>query len=156
MKVIRDKIFNDKKTAALPTISFLKALKKNLNQKTAFKIAVDAAANFMISHYENILGDTEPGTQERFDKFREYYEKYPEISPYCEILESTQKILKARFTRCPWVEILYSEDLFHFAPAYCLSDHAYTEKLLPGVTYTRARGIVKGDNFCGHKWIYSK
>ena len=154
MKVIRDRVFEEKKTAALPTISFLKALDKKLNKKDAFKIAEEAAALFMITHYENILGDTEPGTQERFNAFRKYYETYPEICTYCTILESTPKTLKVRFNRCLMAEILYSEDLFYFAPAYCLSDQAFTEKLLPGVTYQRTKGIVKGDNSCDHTWIF--
>ena len=90
------------------------------------------------------------------DEFRKYYEKYPEISSYCEILESTPQILKVRFNRCPWAVILYSENLFYFASAYCLSDKTYTEKLLPGVTYTRSKNFIEGNNSCDHKWVYNK
>jgi hypothetical protein len=154
MKVKKDKIFHEKKLAALPTIGFLKALRDHTDKKEAFRIAEKAAANFMIAHYGNILRDTDAGTQERFDVFRRYYEKYPEISPYCEILESTPTKLRVVYNRCPWAEILYEENLFLFAPAYCASDRAFTEKLLPGVSYSRNENIVKGHNSCHHVWCF--
>ncbi len=153
MEIIQDNILKDKRNALLSTIGFLKALEKNLSKDLAYKIAVQAAANFMIMHYENILKGTEPGKQERFDAFRRYYENYPSISPYCEVIESKPNYLKVNFHRCPVAEILYQENLFHFASAFCKSDKAFTDALLPGVKFNRNSDIVKGDIACIMSWL---
>jgi L-2-amino-thiazoline-4-carboxylic acid hydrolase-like protein len=106
----------------------------------------------MISIYEEVLEGTTPESQERFDKFREFYENHPKTSPYCEILESSKQLLKVVFHRCPHVEILKNEDLFEFAESSCLSDIAFTERLLPGVKFTRESSIREGSEGCIMKW----
>ena len=37
-----------------------------------------------------------------------------------------------------------------FSYAFCLSDYAFTEKVLPGVQFKRNHEIVKGDEYCDH------
>jgi len=148
----KDEIFNEKKKALRSTLSFLKAIKKNVTKSKAIEIANDAAANFMISIYRDVFEGTKPSTQKRFDAFRNFYENHPKTSPYCEILESTSKTLKVVFHRCPYAEILKEEDLFEFANSSCLSDLVFTKKLLPNVSFKRERSIVKGDNQCVMLW----
>lgn len=154
MKIIKDKIFYDKKNALKSTVAFLQAIKSKLPEELAIEVASEAAANFMISTYEEVFEGTEPGAQERFDNFRAFYEVYPEKSPYCEILESSNICLKVRFNRCPHAEILSSLDLFEYAASFCLSDIAFTSKLMPGVEFTRESSVVEGEDTCVMKWEY--
>lgn len=156
MKITKDKIFYDKKNILRSTIAFLHAIKSKLPEELAIEVADEAAANYMISVYEEMFKGTVPGTQKRFNTFRSNYEAYPEKSPYCEILKSTNKCLIVRFTRCPYAEILSSEGLFDFAASSCLSDSVFTDKLLPGVEFTRKSSVVKGDEACLMKWKYIK
>lgn len=152
MNSLKDEIYYKKRKALKSTLSFLQAIKNILEKDTAIKIANKAAANYMISIYEDVFDRTKPGTQERFDAFRKFYETHPKSSPYCEIIESTSNILKVAFHRCPFAEILKDEDLFEFAESSCLSDIAFTNKLLPEVIFSRESSIVKGDSKCIMKW----
>lgn len=156
MNSSKDEIYYEKRKALKSTLSFLHAIKNNLDKNKAIEIANDAAANYMISVYEDIFIGTEPTTQERFDTFRKFYENYPKTSPYCEILESNSNKLKVVFHRCPFAEILKDEDLFEFANSSCLSDVAFTEKLLPKVKFTRESSIVNGDTKCVMIWGKNK
>jgi hypothetical protein len=152
MNVIKDTIFIEKKRNLASTLNFLNALKTKLNIEDAVEIAEIAAANHLIQHYKEIFKGTIPESQERFDVFRKYYEAYPLISSYCEIIESNKDCLKVKFNRCPHAEILSDEDLFEFAPASCKSDIAFTEELLPGVKFSRESSIVDGDKTCIMVW----
>jgi hypothetical protein len=152
MKVTKDKVFNDKKKDLKNTMAFLRAIKSKLSAERAIEISNEAAANYMIAVYEEVFKDTQPGTQKRFDTFRAFYEAHPKKSPYCEILESTNNCLKVRFNRCPHAEILTSEGLFEFAESSCLSDIAFTNKLMPGIEFTRESSIVEGDYTCVMEW----
>ena len=154
MEIIKDKIFHDKKNALKNTIAFLRAIKSKLSEKLAIEVSNEAAANFMIAIYGDVFKGTEPNTQKRFDVFRAYYEAHTKKSPYCEILESNDSCLKVRFNRCPHAEILNSLNLLEYAGSSCLSDIAFTEKLMPGVEFTRESSIVEGDNTCVMKWKY--
>ena len=152
MKIIKDKIFHQKKDALVSTLSFLKAIKLHLPAETAFQIAKNAAANFSISYYQKVFEKSGHSAEERFDTFRKNYEAYPEKAPYCKILISNKKCLKVEFLRCPYAEVLQSENLSEFAPASCASDKAFTEIFLPEVEFTREKSIVDGDNTCIMKW----
>lgn len=152
MEIIKDNIFLAKKNALRSTISFLKAIKSRMPEKLAIELANEAANNFMIGVYEDVFKNTAPYSQARFDAFRTFYEAHPKTSPYCEIIESTSSCLKVRFYRCPHAEILQSENLFEFAQSSCLSDVAFTSKLLPGVEFKRESSIVDGDSTCVMKW----
>ena len=154
MKIIKDKIFNEKKVALKSTIAFLRATKKLLAPDVALEISREAAANYMIMVYEEVFSGTKAGTQERFDAFRANYEKHPEKSPYCKILISTPELLKVRFDRCPYAEILLSMDLFEYAEGSCISDRIMTEKLMPGVKFFRETSIVEGQESCIMSWEY--
>ena len=150
----KDEIFQKKKEESLPTVSFLKAINKNFDQETAFNVAFEAFTYYMTCLYEGILSSTKEGSQERFDKFREFYEEYAEKTPYCEIEESTPNMLKAKFLRCPFFEVLKEENLEDFGYAFCLSDPAFTEKVLPKVNFTRKHVISKGDSYCDNTWEF--
>ena len=150
----KDEIYTKKKEQLQSVIGFIKAIDNNLNSKEAFKIVSDAAANFMISHYEKIIKGAPEN--EKFSIFRKYYEKYPKISSYCEIIESNSQILKVKFTRCPLNEILRDENLSKYAAAYCQSDKAFTDALLPNVKFNRTKGIIDGDKYCILSWKSKK
>ncbi len=152
----KDEIFKKKKIETLTTQSFLAALKENLDSETAFKIARDAFENYMTNLYSNILASTKEGSQERFDKFRRFYEEYAEKTPYLKIIESTPSILKVKYERCPIVEILEDMDLADLAYAFCLSDPAFTQNVLPGVKFSRTGEIARGGAYCDNSWEYKK
>jgi hypothetical protein len=152
MIIVKDEIFHAKKKALKSTLSFLKAIKERLPESQAIQVADTAAASYMIETYAKVFEGTEPETQERFDRFRSFYESHPKTSPYCEIMESTTTTLKVKFSRCPHAEILSSENLFEFANSSCLSDIALTKELLPGVTFTRESSFVNGNKDCVMEW----
>ncbi len=152
MKIEKDNLFLEKKNNLKSTISFLKAIKEILPLDMAIEVSNKAASNYMISIYEDVLEGTNPDTQQRFDRFREFYEAHPKKSPYCDIMESSTSILKVRFNRCPHAEILMSEDLFQFANSSCLSDNVMTDSLLPGIVFSRESSIVNGSSTCIMKW----
>lgn len=156
MKIIKDNIYFQKKAALVSTLSFLKAIKQKLPRGIAFEIAEKAAANYSIAYYDKIFQGSKPGSQERFEIFRNNYESYPKTSPYSEILISNSNCLKVRFNRCPFAEVLKSESLFEFASASCLSDIAFTSKFLPEIKFTRESSIVDGDKTCIMKWEKKK
>lgn len=156
MKINKDAVFKQKRNNLLSTIGFLNALNDNLSREEALNIAKEAATNFMIEHYKLIFDGTEPNTHKRFNRFREYYEKYPQISPYCEIVKSTEKYLEVNFHRCPLSEILFSENLFHFIESFCYSDYGFTKKLLPGVNFKRKTCIANSDRNCIMVWKFDK
>ena len=137
------------------TVSFLTSLKNNLDPETAFQIAVDSFKNYMKNYYKLVLGMTKEGSQKRFDTFRKHYERYAEKSTYCHIIESTSKTLKVKFDRCPFVEVMGEYGLSEFSYAFCLSDPAFTQELLPGVAFHREHLIAKGDSICDHTWTYT-
>lgn len=138
------------------TVGLLTALKNNCDEKEAFDIAVQGFANYMTSYYENILAGTSEGSQERFDAFREHYEQYAGKSCYLDIVESRSDLLKVCYRRCPFSEVLDAYGISEFSRAFCLSDYAFTKKVLPGVTFHRTREIAKGDNCCDHTWVFRK
>ena len=150
----RDMIYKQKREQSLTAISFLAALKENLDSDMAFKIAYDAFTKYMSTYYENILSSYEIGSQERFNRFRDSYEQFAEKTVYCDIIESTPRILKVKFTRCPFFEVLIDQELGDLAEAFCLSDSAFTEKVLPGVVFTRNYEIVTGGDYCDHTWEF--
>ena len=88
------------------TVGFLTALKSNLSHKKAFEIAAKAFANYMINYYEPILSSTRRGSQRRFDKFRQHYEEYARKSGYISVLASKSNVLRVRFERCPFAEVM--------------------------------------------------
>ncbi len=136
----------------LSTLSYLRAIDSNLPVQKAIEIADFAAANYLITYYEEVFIGTKPASQQRFDRFREHYLQHSLISSYCEVIESTKTYLKIQFFRCPFVEILEDEKLIHFAESSCKSDQAFTEKLLPGVKFNRISSIVTGENKCIMEW----
>ncbi len=152
----KDEIFKQKKLETLTAQSFLAALKENLDNDTAFKIAKDAFEHYMTSLYNNILISTKEGSQERFNKFRQFYEEYAEKTPYLRIIESTPSILRVKYERCPFVEILQDMGLDDLAYAFCLSDPAFTQNVLPGVKFSRTGEIARGHAYCENIWEYEK
>ncbi|MHA2239567.1 MAG: L-2-amino-thiazoline-4-carboxylic acid hydrolase, partial [Candidatus Hodarchaeales archaeon] len=146
----KDRIYTKKKLQSLATVSFLASIKENLDNEMAFKVATDAFGKFMTTYYRNLLSDFELGSQERFNRFRESYEQFATETPYCEIIESSPAILKVKFTRCPFNEILTDEGLADLAYAYCISDQTFTENVLPGVQFSRNHEIVTGSAYCDH------
>jgi len=152
--IIKDEIFNKKKQQSITAQSFLAALKANLDHEQAFKIATEAFTQYMTKTYEKVLTGTKEYTQERFDRFRKFYEDYASNSPYIDVVESTETILKVKYSRCPFYEILIDEDLDDLAYAFCLSDAGFTENVLPGVIFSRENEIVKGSKYCDHTWKF--
>lgn len=138
----------------LMTVGFLTALKENFEHERAFEIAAQAFGNYMTFYYTHILSATEEGTQERFDKFRQHYEKYAQKSDYIKIIKSTPQILKIHYNRCPFSEIMAEYNLSDLAYAFCQSDYVFTKKVLPNVKLQRDNVIIKGDKYCDHTWIY--
>jgi hypothetical protein len=155
-QIKEDEVLDRMAERSLATLSFLAALKANLDHDTAFKIATDAFTNYMITTYERVLKGTKKKSQERFDRFRAFYEDYAKKTPYLEIIESTPTSLKVKYNRCPFYEITLSEGLSDLAYAFCLSDQTFTEKVLPGVKFARKNVIVKNGKFCDHTWEFQK
>lgn len=151
----KDLIYKKKKEQSLTAVSFLAALKENLDNDTAFRIALDAFTRYMTSYYERILVSTEKCSQERFDRFKESYERFSEETPYCEVIESSPQILRVKYTRCPFYEILTDQGLEELAYAFCLSDPSFTKRVLPCVIFSREHEIVKGGKYCDHTWKFS-
>ena len=147
-----DEIYRRKKEESLTAVSFLSALKENLEPEIAYKVALDAFANYMTSQFEGILASTEKNSQERFNQFRDYYESYAKKIPYVEVIKSNPNILRIKFNRCPFFEILTDLELGDLAYPFCLSDYTFTEKVLPGVKFSRIHEITKGDQYCDHTW----
>ena len=152
---MRDEIFKKKKEESLTAVSFLAALNDNLDKDTSFKIALDAFTRYLTNLYKKVLEKTTEGSQERFDKFREFYEEFAEKTPYCEILESTSTILKVKFIRCPFFEVLKDSNLEYLAHAYCLSDPAFTKNVLPGVNFSRKHLISNNEPYCDNTWEFT-
>lgn len=150
-----DEILAEKREKSLITVSFLAAINENLDPEKAFKIASDAFANYMISLYEDILASTEEYSQERFDCFRKFYEDYSKKTPYLKIIESTPKILRVKYLRCPFYEILEERGLEVLAYAFCLSDLTFTKKVLPGVKFSRNHEIARGGPYCDNTWEFN-
>jgi predicted ArsR family transcriptional regulator len=150
----KDNVYRKAEQGHLMTIAFLSALKNSVDSEKAFEIATRGFTNYMINYYNIVLDSTIPGTQERFDKFREHYEGAAKKSSYLEIIKSESGVLKVRFNRCPFSEVMVEYGLSEYSSAYCLSDYAFTEECLPGVKFSRNHEIVKGDNYCDHTWMY--
>ena len=150
----KDEVYLKAEQGHLMTMAFLSALKSNFDHEKAFEVAAKGFANYMISYYNIALSSTTPGTQERFDKFRELHRAGANKSNYIDIVESSPEVLKIRFSRCPFFEVMVVYGLLEFSSAYCLSDYAFTEECLPGVKFSRNHEIVKGDNYCDHTWMY--
>lgn len=148
----KDEIFKQKQEQSLTAVSFLKALKANLEADTVFKVATEAFTCYMTALYEKVLDSTEKYSQKRFDRFREFYENYAHDTPYLEIIESSHTTLKVKYNRCPFVEILEDADLKELGYTFCLSDPAFTKEVLPGVIFSREHEIARGANFCDHTW----
>ncbi len=149
-----DKFLDEKRKNSLMIIGFLSAIKENLPSELAFKVACEAFSKYMIRLYTNVLATTEKGSQERFDKFRVYYEEYAQNTPYLEIIESNSRTLRVKYNRCPFYEILKENDLEDLAYAFCLSDPAFTEKVLPGVRFTRSQEIAMKGTYCDNTWEF--
>ena len=154
MKIIEDNIFFQKKDELASTIIFLKAIKLHAPSEIALKIAEEAAANQSFSYYKKVFQKSDNLVEERFNTFRKNYEAYPKKVPYCKILISNKKCLQVEFLRCPYAEVLQSENLSEFTEASCASDIAFTEKFLPGIIFTRESSIVEGDKTCIMKWQF--
>jgi predicted ArsR family transcriptional regulator len=152
----KDEVYRKAEQGHLITVSFLSALKSSFDYEKAFEVAIRGFANYMINHYNIILVSTTPGTQERFDKFRELYKDGASKSGYMDVIESNSEVLRVRFSRCPFFEVMKEYGLSEFASAYCMSDYTVTEECLPGVKFSRNHEIVKGDNYCDHTWMYKK
>lgn len=150
----QDGVFEQSRKGHLMTVGFLTALKQNFDPETAFGVAVDGFSSYMTNYYKLVLGKTEKGSQRRFDTFRKHYENYAKKSDYIRIVESTPRILKVRFDRCPFAEVLKKYKLVEFTYAACLADATFTKELLPCVSFHREHVIAKGDTFCDHTWIY--
>lgn len=155
-KCRKDKIFQSSKEKHLITVGFLTALKDNLSHKKAFEIAARGFANYMTNYYELILSSTKKGSQRRFDKFRQHYEGYARKSGYISVLTSKSDVLRVRFERCPFAELMTEYDLGDLSYAFCLSDYAFSKKVLPGVKFRRMHEIVRGDKYCDHEWTFHK
>ena len=110
----------------------------------------------MTSLYNNLLASTKKGSQERFDKFRQFYEEYAEKTSYLKIIKSTPSILRVKYERCPFVEILQDMDLDDLAYAFCLSDPAFTQNVLPKVRFSRTGEISQGNDYCDNTWEFEK
>ena len=143
-----------KRAESLTAISFLEAIHENLDKNAAFNIAVEAFEKYMTNLYKKVLASTEKGSQERFDRFRKFYEEFAEKTPYCEMVESTPTKLKAKFNRCPFYELLKEKGLEDLGHAFCLSDPAFTKNLLPGVKFSRKHEIARGGPYCDNKWEF--
>lgn len=150
----KDDLYLKKEEESLSTISFLKALKENLDSDTAFKIAQKAFSKYMISYYEKVLDSTKEGSQRRFDRFREFYEDYAKKTAYLEIIESSPTRLQVKYKRCPFYEILDDLDMGDLAYAFCLSDIGFTEVVLPGVEFSREYEIARGGPYCDNSWEF--
>jgi len=155
MKKNQDDVLEKKKEESLATISFLESLNENLDSKMAFKVASDAFAKYMIKLYEKILKSTKKNSQERFDKFRHFYEEHAKKTHYLKIIKSTPKLLQVQYERCPFYEILKENDIPELAYAFCLSDLAFTEKVLPGVKFSRTSEIANGGLYCDNTWEFN-
>jgi len=147
-----DKVFEDSSHRHQMTVGLLKSLKSNTEPDIAFQLASDGFNNFMIDYYTKVLEGTSEGSQERFDAFRKHYEEYAENSTYIRVQESMPSSLKVIYQRCPFAEVMEAHGLSEFTRAYCLSDEAFTKKVLPGVTFHRENLIASGDKFCDHSW----
>jgi len=155
MKKKQNDVLEKKKEESLATVSFLEALNENLDSKTAFKVASDAFAKYMIKFYEKILKSTKKNSQERFDKFRHFYEEYAKKTPYLKIIKSTSNLLQVKYERCPFYEILIENNIPQLAYAFCLSDLAFTVEVLPGVKFSRTSEIAKGGLYCDNTWEFN-
>jgi hypothetical protein len=155
-KYRKDEIFQSSREKHLMTVGFLTALKTNLGYKKAFEIVANAFTNYMINYYELILSSTRRGSQRRFDKFRQHYEEYARKSGYISVLASKSNVLRVRFERCPFAELMTEYDLGDFSYAFCLSDYVFSKKVLPGVKFRRMHEIVRGDKYCDHEWTFHK
>lgn len=151
-----DEIIEEKKQNSLTARSFLAALKEHLSPEKAFEIACSAFTRYMTGVYERVLSSTKLGSQERFDRFREFYEDYAQKTPYLDIIESNETILRVKYTRCPFFEISKDEGLGELAYAFCLSDPAFTQNVLPNVRFSRNFTIAKGDTFCDNTWEFKR
>ncbi|MFA5839232.1 MAG: L-2-amino-thiazoline-4-carboxylic acid hydrolase [Candidatus Margulisiibacteriota bacterium] len=140
----------------LISVGFIKALQQSFGQEEALRIAADGFANYMIEYYKLVLSATAPKSQARFDKFRKHYLDYAGKTDYIKIINSKKDILEVRYDRCPFAELMTQYGLAAYASAFCLSDKAFTEKVLPGVEFIRSHEIVKGDAFCDHAWIFNE
>lgn len=150
-----DEIYKQARARHLLTAGFLSALQSNCVPDMSMKIAEQAFARFMIKNYESFLSGTPPGSQERFDRFRANYEEAAAIKDYITIVTSEPSMLAVRFSRCPFYEVMREEGVGEFATAFCLSDYAFTEKVLKGVEFSRKNEITKGDLFCDHTWRFT-
>jgi len=152
----RDDVFEQSRQQHLLTVGFLTTLKNHFDSKTAFQLACDSFNTYMIQYYQHVMRGTKLGSQQRFNAFRKHYEQYAKKTTYCHIIASTSTVLKVRYDRCPFHELMNAYDLSMFTYAFCLSDHAFTKVVLPGVTFRRQSVIAKGKLFCNHTWIYKK
>jgi len=150
-----DSILEKSREKHLISIGFLKAIKNNFDKDVSFRLAKEGFSNYMVEYYRLILDSTKPNSQERFDRFRKHYEYLANKSSYFHIVESTEYILKVRFDRCPFAELMKLYGLEEFTYAFCLSDIEFTKELLPSVKFDRKCLISKGDDFCDNTWLYN-
>ena len=150
-----DEVYKQAKARHLLTAGFLSALQSNCVPEMAITISEQAFARFMIKNYESVLAGTCLGSQERFDRFRAHYEDAATARKYMTIVASEPSLLAARYSRCPFYEVMKEEGVGELAPAFCLSDYTFTEKVLPGVKFSRMHEITQGDSFCDHTWRFS-
>ena len=65
-------------------------------------------------------------------------------------------MLRVKYKRCPFFEVMGKHGLDDFSYAFCLSDIAFTEAVLPGVEFSRENMIVKGSDYCDYAWTFTK
>lgn len=150
----QDKVLEQSRQKHLITAAFLKTLKNNFSHGKAFQLALEGFTNYMVLYYELVLQGTQPGSQERFDRFRRHYKEGARRSSYFRIIESKPDLVRVQYKRCPFSEVMKENDLEDLSYAYCLSDAAFTERLFPGVKFSRKHVIIKGDRYCDHTWIF--
>lgn len=153
--MVEDAIFQDSEARHLITVGFLSALLEHLGKDKALEIAEAGFANYMVIYYRNVFNGTKEGTQERFDVFRSHYELMASKSTYCQVVESSPSIFKIKYTRCPFYEVMLKYHLSDMAYAFCLSDAAFTEKVLPKVRFQRDQVIATGGEYCNHTWHFT-
>jgi hypothetical protein len=156
MAIDKDAIYERSRKNHLMAVGLLAALKENLPPQQAYKVAKDGFSHYMINYYKTILGFTKEGSQERFDAFKKHYEQLAQESEYLEVLESTPAILKVRFNRCPFSEVMDDYNLTDMTTAFCMSDLSFTQELLKGVQFSRTQVIAEGDKFCDPTWTFQK
>jgi len=133
-------------------VELLRSMDGTLDRNEALSLARRAFAEYMIGYYSDVLRDTRPRTQVRFDAFRRHYEAYASRRDYIDIVSSDARTLSVRYRRCPFHELLASRGIDHYTACFCAADIAFTEACLPGVRFERNHEIATDGAPCDHTW----